>query len=188
MGVDAFNFRDVIVIIHALSAAVGIGTVFTTDYLFIKFLRDHRVTQEEVKVMRSLSEVIWIALGTLLFSGIYLASTKAGILESSKFLLKMAVVAMTFINGFILNIFVTPKLHKIAFHEAHTETGDEPDHVRKIAVVAGGISVFSWLLAFILGTINAIPFSFSTGVTWYFAILIVIAVGASLTRKKQGLT
>ncbi len=185
MDTTTFGFREVVVIVHALSAAVGIGTVLATDYLFMKFLRDHRVTQDEVKIMRSLSEMIWIALGALILSGIYLAATQSGILESPKFLLKITVVGMTFLNGLLLNIFVTPKLHKIAFHEAHTQPGDEPDHVRKIAVIAGGVSVFSWLLAFILGSIDVIPFSLGIGITVYFAILIVIVIGASFTKKKR---
>ncbi|MEN9582791.1 MAG: hypothetical protein RL641_745 [Candidatus Parcubacteria bacterium] len=185
METTALNFRDIVVIIHALSASVGIGTVFATDYIFIKFLKNHRVSQDQVRIMKIMSEVIWIALGALILSGIYLAATKTGITDSPKFLLKMTVVIMTILNGLLLNIFVMPRLHKIAFHVAHTTPDDEPDHVRKIAMVTGGVSVVSWLLAFILGSIHAIPFSLSNGLTWYFGILIAVIIGASLTKKKH---
>lgn len=180
------GIRDVVIFIHALSAAVGIGGVLTTDLLFMKFTKDHRVDENEVKMMKALSQLIWVALCLLILSGVFLVASKTSLLQSPKFLLKMIVVAMVFINGLVLNFYVTPRFTKIAFHEDNILLSDVPDHVRKIAMIAGGISIFSWLLAFLLGSIKSIPFSFAVGIGSYFGILAIIAIGASLTRKKRG--
>lgn len=186
MEATPFEIRDGIVIMHALSAAIGIGAVFTTDYLFIKFLRDYRVSEDEAKVMKSLSEVIWIALAILIFSGLYLALTKIGITDSPKFLLKMVVVGALFLNGLVLNLFITPRLTRVSFDDTHSTVGDEPDHIRKIAVMCGALSIFSWLSAFVLGSIKAIPFSFATGLAGYVGILTIIACGVLMSKKKRG--
>ncbi len=184
MEITTMTFRDIIILVHALAAAAGLGTVLTTDYLFMKFLRDKRVSETNVRTMKHLSEVIWIALTVLIVSGIYLAATKAGILHSSKFLLKMVVVLTLTINGFVLNLFVTPKLSKIAFTKTGMLPDDHPDKIRKIAVFAGAISAFSWILAFILGKMKSIPLGVAEAIGFYLVILIVIGVVASLTKPK----
>lgn len=181
---ETLNLRGIIVIVHALSAGIGVGAVLATDYLFVKFLRDYRITKKEVETMKGMSEVIWIALTLLVLSGIYLASTKAGVPENTKFILKMIVVGIIIINGVVLNLFITPRLHKIAFHEDHLHRNDVPDKVRKIATACGAISIFSWLLAFVLGSIRKIPFSVSEGILYYLLIIILITLVAMLTKKK----
>lgn len=185
MEISTMTFRDGAILIHAIAAAIGLGTVFTTDYLIMKFLRDGRISEERARTLHHLSEVIWIAIVLLVSSGIYLAVTKAGILHSSKFLLKLAVVGIVIVNGVVLNLFLTPRLHKIAFKEGAGLANDEPDRIRKIALFAGATSAFSWVLAFILGKFKAIPLSFAEALGYYLGILVVIAIVASLSKKKR---
>ena len=179
------SIREIVVVIHALGAAIGIGTVFVTDYLFFKFLKAKRLSENSVAVMKSLSEMIWIALGILLASGIYLVVSEPTFLDSPKFILKMVIVGMILLNGLILNIYLTPKLSQIAFYLSNKVEGDAPDHVRKIAMFAGAFSMISWLSAFILGKMSSIPFSLATGIGIYFGILVLIALGASLTKPRK---
>lgn len=178
--------REIVVFIHALSASAGIGLVFATDFLFFKFTKtDYRLTEKNVSNMMGLSRLIWIALALLVASGIYLVATKTAVLSNPKFLLKMVVTGIIFLNGLVLNLFLTPRLHKIAFHDDHILPDDSPDHVRKIAMISGAISAFSWICAYTLGRLNTIPFSLLKGIAIYFAILAIIALGANLTKRDQ---
>ena len=185
MDIAHFGLRDGVILVHAIAASIGLGAVFTTDYVMMQFIKNGRIGESQVKVMKALSEVIWIALTGLILSGIYLAVTKIGVLESSKFLLKMVVVGVLFINGLFLNFFVTPRMTRIAFHEGDILPHDEPDSVRKIAMTAGGISAFSWLLAFLLGKFYSIPLSIAEGIGAYLIALSIIALGVMFTKKKK---
>ncbi len=178
------SLREIIVFIHALSAGVGIGAVFTTDFLFFKFTKeDRRLSEKNAEIMKGLSRIIWIAITLLLASGIYLVATKMAVMQNPKFLLKMIVVAIVLLNGLLLNIFLTPRLHRIAFHDDVLAPTDSHDNVRKIAMASGAISAFSWATAFLLGKLNTIPFSLAIGAGIYFAILAIIALGANLTKR-----
>jgi uncharacterized membrane protein len=185
MELATMDLRHVIILIHALAAAAGLGTVLTTDYLFFSFVKNGRISEQQVATMKKLSEVIWIALVVLILSGVYLALTKAGLGHSSKFLIKLVAVAALTINGLFLNFFVTPRMSKIAFADNVMQPGDEPDRIRKIAVFAGGVSIFSWVLSFILGKFRSIPISFSEALGGYLVIILLIGIFAACTSKKK---
>jgi uncharacterized membrane protein len=180
------TIRSIIVICHALAATIGVGGVIVTDYIFIKFLKgDHRISKRESSILKHFSEIIWIALGLLIVTGIFLVSTKHALLYSPKFQLKMVIVFCTIINGLVLNFFITPKLHSIGFYKEETKPTDLPDKIRKIALVTGVISISSWFFMFILGSIKSIPFTLVEGVSLYLLIICGIALGATFTKKKM---
>lgn len=131
-----------------------------TDDSLINFIKSGRISEQQVAVMKTVLKFIWIALVALILSGIYLALTKAGLGHSSKFLVKVVAVGVLTINGVFLNVFITPRMTKIAFKAGVEQAGDEPDKIRKMAMAAGGISAFSWVIAFLLGKFKAIPASF----------------------------
>ncbi len=185
MELATMDFRHYIILIHALAAAAGLGTVLLTDYLLIHFIKSGRISEQQVAVMKRVSKFIWISLIVLALSGIYLALTKAGLGHSSKFLVKVVAVCVLTINGVFLNVFITPRMARIAFKSGVEQPGDEPDKIRKIAMAAGGISAFSWILAFLLGKMKAIPISFSEGLTLYLGILVLIVLVVSLSKKPK---
>lgn len=181
------TIRTIFVITHAFAATIGVGGVIVTDYIFIKFLKgDHRVSKRESRILKHFSEIIWIALGLLVATGIFLVITKSALLHSPKFQLKMVIVLCTIINGLLLNFFVNPKLHAISFYKDETKPTDMPDKIRKIALATGAISVSSWLFTFVLGSIKSIPFTFLEGVSLYLLVVCGIAFGATFTKKKNG--
>lgn len=180
------EYKMVIVIIHALAAAVGVGATTVTDVLFFKFLKDFKISQTEKSVMDTMSHIIWVALGVLIITGIglYLPRTLE-LAESSKFLVKTVAVAVITLNGFVLNFIVSPRLTSIVFN------GDEKKILtprqlfyKKIAFVTGAISISSWYIVFILGSLRAIPLTFKTGLALYVGIVLFAIVMGQVYRKK----
>jgi hypothetical protein len=64
--------KPIIIVLHALAAAVGLGAVVTTDTLFFKFLKDFRISRKEADTLDTISKIIWTAILLLLITGVLL--------------------------------------------------------------------------------------------------------------------
>ena len=150
-----------ILVLHGLAAAVGVGAATVTDVLFFKFLKDLRISAEESDILKSVSQVIWLALAVLVVTGLALWLPDAERLnESSKFLVKMTIVAAIIVNGALLNLWIAPKLIRISFGERHAHIPGELRHIRRLAFALGAVSITSWYSAFILGSLRSIDIAF----------------------------
>src|SRR3989344_3299519 len=114
----AINFfsewRSVIVIVHLLGAAVGVGAATVTDVLFFRFLRDYKISEEEAGIARALSTLIWAAIGVLIVTGLMLYLPETGRLnDSAKFMTQLVAVGVLILNGILLNVYISPRLSKI---------------------------------------------------------------------------
>lgn len=175
LHVFLLEYKTVIVIFHALSAALGMGTVMVTDVFFMKFLKDYKITRDESDILDTLSQVVWFALGMLILTGVGLfLPTSAAYLAKTKFVVKLIIVGVVVVNGILLNLLVAPKLVKISFGEEPVEYPHELHHLRKLAFAFGAVSIVSWFSTFVLGSLRSLPFS----VTQLLIIYIVIVLGA----------
>jgi len=141
--------RTIILALHALGVALGLGGATIADVLFFKFLKDLRISSKEAEVMRVLSSVILASLLLMFFSGVglYLGDREA-YNGSSGFLFKMIVVVVLSLNGFALHWMIGPKLIDISFGgEMHAN--DHLRMLRKIAFALGAVSIISWYSAFL---------------------------------------
>ena len=178
------HYHEFIVIGHFLGVALGLGGATITDIFFFKFLKDFRISEWEVDVMRTLSQVIWFALALLVLTGLGLYLPEAQELnQSAKFLVKMIVVAVIIVNGALLNLLIAPKLVKISFGEKHEHQPGELHHERKIAFALGAISIVSWYSAFILGMLRKLQIEFLSLLLIYLIILSVAIVGSQLMER-----
>lgn len=176
--------KGVIVILHAVAMAIGLGAATLTDIFFFKFLKDFKISESEADVMRTLSQVIWFALGLVVATGLALFIPEAAILAgSSKFLVKMIVVSVIIVNGAILNLYITPSLSQISFGEAHNHKPGELHHIRKVAFALGGISITSWYTAFLLGSLRSVPLSVPSLLALYLAALAMGIIGSQLMER-----
>lgn len=180
------EYKGLIVILHALSAAIGVGATTVTDVLFFKFLKDFKISDSEKNIMDTMSHIIWVALGLLIITGIGLYVPRGSeLLGSSKFLVKMVAVGVITLNGLVLNFVVSPRLTSLVFGKAKDVNDTSSEHVyRKISFASGAISISSWYTVFILGSLRSIPVSFSVGLWLYVAILCVAIVGSQIYDKK----
>lgn len=178
------DYKWLIVIMHALAAAVGLGATTVTDISFMRFLKDFKIDEVESKTMRMYSQIIWFALGVLILTGVGLYLPSATALQgSSKFLLKVLVVGVIALNGIILNFFVTPRLSKIKFALKKKDLSPGMRKTRKIIYASGSVSIISWYVVFILGSVKSVPLSFCQVLLVYAFLVAIGLIGSQLYEK-----
>jgi uncharacterized membrane protein len=184
------EYSKLFTILHLFAMAVGIGAATITDIFFFKFLQDKKISYFESDVMRTLSDIIWIALGVIVLSGIALFIPKAEILsESGKFIVKMIAVGVLILNGFLLNIVITPHLAQISF-VGKDEKGSELHKLRKLAFAFGAISITTWYFVFILGALRGVTFPLMPLLGVYAGLIFVAVLGSQIfdrlfTKEKE---
>lgn len=165
----AHSFYPVFILAHALFSGIGLGVVIVVDYLFFKFLKDRKIDTKEKEVLDYLSDFIWFVLGLILVSGFFVYLNDMEKYHNSvKFQFKMIVFSVILINGVLMNLIVSPKLTNLDLKNLSSAK-------EKFAVVSGVVSLFSWLLAFILGRLKFLPWNLSDLILFYIIFLIVIS-------------
>lgn len=166
------EYKSVLVILHALAAAIGVGAATITDIFFFRFLKDYKISESEHSMMNTLSNVIWFALGMIIITGIGLFIPRSEeLLQSSKFLIKVVAVAVVLLNGTALNLVVSPKMMSLNFGEVDDRKLGRHHYMRKLSFALGAISIVSWYLVFILGSLKSIPIPFITALILYIGVL-----------------
>ncbi len=177
-------YKVPILLLHGIGAAVGLGAAVVTDFLFFKFLQDGKVSIFEDDVMRTLSRIIWFALGIMVLSGIGLFLPRAEELaESSKFLVKMIALGVIILNGVALNLVITPQLTKIDFSKDIHLLPPQTRRMRKLAFALGAVSITSWFTVFILGSMRSVTLSFGDLLILYVG---VVALAICLSQVTVG--
>jgi uncharacterized membrane protein len=175
------EYKQVVVILHALTAALGVGGALITDIFFFKFLKDYRIAGNESETLQTFSQVMWVALTGLVVTGALLFLTNIeGYMASSKFITKMLAVLVIGVNGGVLNLIISPRIQEITFGGEHTHKDGELSRYRKIAFTTGAISISSWLLVFVLGSLRSIPYTAGQGISLYVAVLAVSVLASQI--------
>ncbi len=175
------EFKRVLVGAHLVGVVIGFGGAIMADIFFFKFLKDFKISDDESKLLHSFSQIIWMGLGIIITSGILIFLTNPdGYLESSKFLAKMFIVGVIAINGFFLNILISPNLTKIPFGEIATPEEKKFRNFRKLAFGLGAISATSWWITFALGVTTFIPLPYYLIIGAYFFILLGAVISSQI--------
>lgn len=173
LGPLVAEFRYPFLLMHLVGVAIGVGGATFSDLFFFRFLKDLRISTDETETLRVFSHMIWLALGVLYVSGFGLYLGNMEVLNASpKFLLKLIVVAVITVNGFLLHFLVTPNLTRIAFGQAHDHAAGELRRLRRIAFALGSVSFTSWYTALALGAMRTSPASFGVLLAVYIALLV----------------
>lgn len=179
-GIEFFQeHKTIFVIGHVLSVIAGMGAALVSDVMFNMFLKGSRqISASESKILYRLSGMIWVSIFLIIATGtaIFLSNPEFyG--HSDKFLLKMTVVFGIILNGIVFWLYLHPKLTRIKFGEVTLTPSLE--RARSIAFASGAFSFVSWLVAFILGSISAIPVNYKIGL----AVYLVISAGAIIVSQ-----
>lgn len=167
------TYKSIIIILHALGAALGIGSATVSDILFFRSLKDGKITPKESSTLKLMTKLVWIALTLIILSGIALfLSNPEGYAASSKFIVKMVIVAILTINGIIITTIMHTRMQDIRFATKKHRI------FKRIAFAQGALSVSSWYLAFLLGSLRSIPYSVEQGLRLYL-IIVILAITAS---------
>ena len=172
--------RYLLVIAHLLGVILGVGAATISDILFFRFLKDYVISEEEEGTLTTLSEIVWIAIGILVLSGIGLYVVNVATLSvSGKFMVKMVAVGVLIINGFVLNRIISPALIRMSFIENDPQMSKGMKRLRTFSFVAGAVSITSWYFIFILGALRGKTFDFE-GLLTLYTILLVLAIAGGL--------
>lgn len=173
------SVRQVIVIMHLFGLALGAGVAFYSESLFSNVLKDRVISKDEYRLINNASFMIWIGLTILFVSGLilFLSNIQAH-LDSPKFLAKMSIVFILFINGLLFRYVHVPVLKKIVGKDIRKSK--EFAKMAKPFFISGAISGTSWAAALVLGSLRSIPLSYLTIMLIYALVL----AGASMLGLK----
>lgn len=173
------KYKHFFVIIHVFSVVIGMGTALVSDVLFNVYVKDKKINPTENKTLQILSRIVWIGLGFIVLSGfaIFLSDPSEHV-NSVSFLVKMSIVLVLIINGFLFWKITHKALRKINFTD--TNIHHKYVRIRKLSFAFGAISVVSWLSAFVLGSMHSIPFSFWTAIGIYASIIILAIIASQI--------
>lgn len=177
------DYKKIVLILHLLGFALGVGGATFADIFFFKFLRDFKITKEEDNILRTMSQIIWVGLFIAIISGIGLYLPMQEVLnESSKFLTKVVVVTIITVNGAFLNLLISPRLVAMSFKKEMLNVA-RVHRMRKLSFALGAISFTSWYSAFILGTLKSLPFTFPQVLAMYIGLLVVAIIGSQIMER-----
>lgn len=166
------EYKNISTILHVLSVVVGMGSAFVSDIFFNIFIKDKKIQKYENKILNRLSSIVWISLLFILLTGLMLfLSDPLGYSMSVKFLIKMTVVGLIAVNGYVFLRIVHPALHKMNFSDNNIH--HKYVRLRKVSFALGAISFVSWLSAFLLGILPNIPLSYAQSLIGYLVLCFV---------------
>jgi len=182
------EYKQIFVIGHVFSVVCGMGAAIVSDVLFNVYIKDKKINPTEHATLEVISRIIWGSLALIVLTGVALfLSDPVAYANSDKFLLKVAIVAVIIINGFMFWKITHKSLKHINFTD--TDINNKYVRIRKLSFAFGAISLVSWFTVFILGSISSIPVSLAVGAGIY-AVIILLAIIASqvmeyfITHKK----
>ncbi|MEK7542640.1 MAG: hypothetical protein AAB524_02985 [Patescibacteria group bacterium] len=179
---DFLEIKTIYTIIHLFGIAIGAGGVFASDLIFFRSIRDGELSSTEFGFLELGGKMVWTGLLILIISGVLLFSLDPDkYLASSKFLVKVTIVAIIIANGLLLHLKLIPNFKK-CIKEGAMSLGE---YVRSnpFVLMSGVVSGVSWSSAIILGALRSIPYSYWVILSVYVAILLFGVVGAFLFKS-----
>ncbi len=177
------NYYDFISALHVLALAIGLGGATISEILFLKFLKDFKISEEESDILYTLSQVIWLSLGVSVVTiiGVYLPHADKFSM-SALFSVKVVLLLFIIINGAVLNLLISPKLVNISFGGKHDHEAGELKQLRRLAFALSAISIISWYFSFIVTMLENSSWTSSQIFSLY---LVIIFVGLILSQAAE---
>ena len=135
-----FSVFDIWLAMHLAGVVIAVGAVTVTDGFMAFFHLHSKFGKIVKKVAPLLSMIVWIGFLLISVSGLYFIFD--GRLDISNIFVwfKMVLVGVVFLNGIVLNKFITPKFQELSVKELESM----PMKFEIMAGLSGGISVIGW--------------------------------------------
>lgn len=137
--------------LHVAGAVIAVGAVTVTDTVNIVPHFRPAFAEVSARVSSLFSLLIWIGFAMLSGTGLYMLQTLPYLAQQPLFRFKMFLVAIIFLNGLFLNLWVTPGFRQLA-DDWEDESADQR-RFKRIAGAAAGISLIGWWSLLFLGFI-----------------------------------
>jgi len=175
----------IVVVLHVLSALVGVGAVTVTDYLHILGLRGKELEKKLLVVYEPLGRLIIAALAGMIITGTLLVINRPENLLQPLFQTKVALVAIICINGLLLHRKVYPEMIECA----EGKRSYCSPQVLILSSLFGSISIVTWYAIVILSITREHAYSAYSFLFYYaLALLItfIIALKMETSAHKWG--
>lgn len=183
MDFSFIEIKTLLLIVHLMGLALGVGGAFISDIIFFKAIHDWRISKTEMEFLHLGGLVVSIGLILLIISGLTMFSLEAErYLASTKFIAKMVIVAILAANAILLHNLHIPHMKHISKKGVSTRTGFAKNRI--LILTSGVVSVVSWLSALVLGAFRSIPWSVEMILSIYTCVLLVGITIAFILRDR----
>lgn len=155
-------------VLHIIGTALGVGGATVSDFLFLRSVRDRKISSDEFYLLTSISRILWIGLALLIFSGAGILVVKyltiGSVVVSGMFYAKMTIVLIILLNGLAFKKFVFPVLKASVNRPLQDSV-----FVKKLWVLSfvGTISIVSWYSTLLLGALRTFELPYIFVMTLY---------------------
>lgn len=185
------DLQTILVTLHLIGFAFGVGGATSSDVVFLRAIRNGKVSRDEYNIIKTLSSVVWASVVLLLTSGAMLMALQQYEIGDvprfgwSFFQLKMVAYAFVIANGIVFHFMVFPLIRNSIGKSFRTQSMK-----RKYGLFAitGAVSIVSWYTAFLLVAFGRffIEYSFSALLAGYLTLIAAAAIGAYSVIKLYG--
>lgn len=177
------EITTVIEAVHTLGFVLGIGGATTALFLFARFLRDLDIDENELQILKGISELVWLGLAFVLVSQFISYVVYAELLSrSGPFLVQTVALFVATVSGAVLMIIFAPFLAVIPFNETAKDHRHSPsESLKKPLFITGAITLSSWYFAF---SMNYSPEYELTVLLLAYIAVIAAAVATALLWEK----
>jgi hypothetical protein len=145
------SIYEIIVTLHVVSAAVGVGAAATSDTIFLRSIRNRNISRDQFVLIRAASRVVFGGLIILTLTGIYMMFLNAELVRMPHFQLKMTAVVFLMLNGLIFHAKLLP------FFKQHMDVKLSKEHISSkqwLFAITGAVSAVSWFTALIIAVMG----------------------------------
>lgn len=180
---DWFTF---LITLHIVGVALGVGGATISDFAFLKFLKNGKITKGEFDLLKIISNVVWSGVFILAFSGfgiflfLRIVSPESVFIYDPRMLAHLTIFLVILLNGILMHIKVLPLIEK---NTESSLASEELCSKLTVAFTAGAISIVSWYTNLFLGSLRGLDFSYGFIMTVYIVILIIAILTSNLLGR-----
>ncbi|MEX0668755.1 MAG: hypothetical protein WD061_03405 [Candidatus Saccharimonadales bacterium] len=177
------EITNILVTLHLIGFAFGVGGATVSDMIFLRSVRDNRLSQDKFDLIKTVSKVVWTSVALLLLSGAALIALEYQAnngtiprLDWVFFQIKLTAFAVLVLNGIVFHSVVFPAMKKTIGREFFSEA---IKHRLWMFALTGGISIVSWYSAFLSVAFGRFLADFSYLLLLNIYLLLIVGAASS---------
>jgi hypothetical protein len=164
---------EIILILHVIGAAVGVGAAATNDSIFLSAIRNRLITKNQFVLIQAASMVVIGGLTLLTLTGILLMLHNPELWLMQHFRAKMSAVIVLMVNGLVFHSRLLP------FLKSHLNiTLSEEIIVKRqwYFAITGAVSGVSWFSVLIIAIVKETGFTYLQLMGIYVFLILLASV------------
>jgi len=160
--------HSVLVILHVVGAAIGVGGATMSDLLFFRAMKNRLISTDQFHLLQVAATVVLGGLALVVLSGVLLLFQSPELLEQPRVQAKLTAVLVVLLNGFVLHSGLLEFL-KGKLDSPLPEQGLRAR--RWTFALSGSASIVSWYAAFVLATLDEVALPYLALIGIYVAAI-----------------